>query len=123
MQTTSLVVALTIFLLFKNDFQCDAQQQQQHRLNHLQREQMMNNKLNGNAPFPMQNFLGCDCTNQQCDPLSLAQPPSGNKCTFICCFEMNNRERRLNDQHVQRGMRDRGYPLARGPLDHDLEPR
>jgi hypothetical protein len=45
MQTTSLVDALAIFLLFKNDFQCDAQQQQQqqqHRLNNLQRERMMN---------------------------------------------------------------------------------
>ena len=122
MQTTSLIVALIIVLLFKNDFQCDAQQQQQHRLNHLQRERMMNNKLKGNAPFPPEKFLGCDCTNIKCDSLSLAPPPpTENRCTFICCFEMNNRERRLNDKHVQRGMRYRGNPLARGPHDPDLE--
>jgi hypothetical protein len=115
-----LSVALTILLFFKNDFQCDSQQQD--RLNHLQRERMINYKLNGNAPFSPQNFLGCDCTNIKCDRLSLAPPPSENKCTFICCFEMKKRERRLNYQNAQRGMRgDRDYPIERGPLDHDLE--
>jgi len=122
MQTTSLIVALIFIFLFKNDFQCDAQQQQQHRLNHLQRERMMNNKLKGNAPFQPENFLGCDCTNIKCDPLSLAPPPpTENRCTFICCFEMNNRGRHLNDKNFQRGMRYRGKPLARGPHDPDLE--
>ncbi len=86
MQTTSLIAALAIVLLLKNDFQCVAQE---HRLNHFQHKRLINNKLNGNAQI--QNFLDCDCANITCDQLSFNREEI--KCKIVCCFDQNAQRR------------------------------
>jgi hypothetical protein len=75
MQKTSFILVAAIVLLFKNDFQCNAQDP-------IKRDQLLNGN---NANFLMTKSLNCDCSNLQCDLAVKVHPSSNNKCLFFCC--------------------------------------